>query len=126
MSAELTSAVRRVGPAPFGSGDLNAAYRTAAAVNGSAQWTIPGTGVSNSGNVLPGCWVTITNESLTATDLLRVSFWATSRSAHANVGASDIVIMPGATQEFECPPGVNSVKFGGPVTAIASHYRSSI
>lgn len=121
------AAVRRVGPAPFGSGKLNAAFRTAAAVNGSAQWTIPGTGFTASGNALSGCWVTITNISLTPTDLMVVSFWATNEGAHANaLTASDHVIMPGATQEFWCDPGINSVKFGGPVTAIASHYRSSI
>ena len=122
------AAVRRVGPAPASqSAALNRAVRTPAAVNGSAQWVIPGTGFTSNGNVLPGCWVTITNTSLTATDLLCVSFWSTREGAHPNVAtANDFVILPGATQEFWCDPGIDSVKFGGPVTAIASHYRSSI
>ena len=124
-------AVRRIGPFPASTPSThpyyyNRAFRTPAAVDGSAQWTVPGTGFSASGNVLPGCWVTIKNISLTTTDLLRVSFQNLSLAAHSNVdSAADIVILPGEKEEFWLDPGTSSVKFGGPVTAIASHWRSS-
>lgn len=130
MSGDL-QAVRRVGPAAAaalvnGLTPINAAARTPAAVNGSATWTIPAMGAQAPGN---GCYVTITNTGLLTTDLLVVAF---SRSLDPAAGrpnaatATDFTIMPGATGEFWCDQGVDTVKFGGPVTAIASHYRSSI
>jgi hypothetical protein len=40
--------------------------------------------------------------------------------------AEDFVILPGATQDFYCESGIDRAKFGGPVTAIASCYRSCL
>lgn len=124
-------AVRRIGPFPANTPNThpyynNRAFRTPAAVNGSASWTVPGTGFSATGNVLPGCWVTIKNIGTLTTDLLVVTFQNLSLAAHGNADtANDIVIMPGEKEEFWLDPGMSSVRFGGPVTAIASHWRSS-
>lgn len=130
MPFDDSQAVNRIGPAPAADADaINRAFRTPAAVNGSASWTIPGTGIAGAQmGVLPGCWVTITNIGVQNTDLMVVAFWSTStRGTMANVAtAADYVILPGATQDFWCPPGIDTVKFGGPVTAIASHFRSSL
>lgn len=122
-------AVRRVGPAPSGSTEINRAFRTAAAVDGSALWQIPSTGLmSGNGGCFPGCWVTVTNIGQLASDLMVVNFWSTVTGlAHANaLSATDFVVLPGQTQEFWCNSGINQMKIGGPVTAIASHYRSSL
>lgn len=117
-------AVNRVGPAANSLSTLiNRAFRTAAAVDGSASWTIPGTGPQ-----LPGCWVSITNIGTALTDLLVVAFGRSSVSGGTPNAASatDFIVLPGTTQEFWCDAGVDTVKFGGPVTAIASHYRSCL
>lgn len=119
-----SQAVRRVGPAPQAQvAKINRAFRTAAAVDGSASWTIPGTG-----NGKPGCWVTISNIGTATTDLLAVSFQSSGQDGgliNAS-SANDFVLPPGTTQDFWCDPGIDTVRHGGPVTAIASEYRSSL
>lgn len=123
-------AVNRVGPAAnsLGVAAINRAFRTPAAVDGSASWTIPGAGLATTGGMLPGCWVSISNIGTALTDLLVVAFGrsgVTGGTPNA-ISATDFVILPGTTQEFWCDAGVDTVKFGGPVTAIASHYRSCL
>lgn len=73
-----------------------------------------------------GCYVTITNTGLLTTDLLCVSFQRSTQTLVNAATAADFTIMPGATGEFWCDQGVDTVRFAGPVTAIASHYRSSL
>ena len=117
-------AVKRVGPAPASDAlKVNRAFRTPAAVAGSASWTIPGTG---SGSPGPGCWVTISNIGTALTDLLCVSFQRSTETLINTATATDFVMPPGTTQDWWCEQGVDTVRFGGPVTAIASHYRSSL
>lgn len=115
-------AIRRVGPARAGDvTKINRAFRTPAAVDGSASWTIPGAGPQ-----LPGCWVTITNVGAAATDVLTVAFQRSADTlANAN-SATDYQLPVGTTQDFWCDQGTDTVRFAGPVTAIASHYRSSL
>lgn len=116
-------AVRRVGPARAADATkINRAFRTPANAGGTANWTIPGTGPG-----LPGCWVTITNIGTNPTDLLAVNFQRTSEGTIQIADtATDFVIGPGTTQDFWCDPGVDTARFGGPATAIASHFRSSL
>lgn len=115
-------AVRRVGPARAGdTTKINRAFRTPAAVDGSASWTIPGTGVQN-----PGCWVTITNIGAAATDVLTISCQRSSEVLANTNPATDFLLPVGTTQDFWCDQGTDTIRFGGPVTAIASHYRSSL
>lgn len=122
-----TQAINRVAPAALDTlstnpSYINRAFRTPCAVDGSASWTIPGAGPG-----MPPCWVTITNISLTATDLMTVVFGRSSEGVLGNAEtAEDFVILPGSTQDFYCESGVDTAKFGGPVTAIASHYRSCL
>lgn len=119
--AEDLQAVRRVGPAPAAaSTKINRAFRTPAATDGSASWTIPGTGPQ-----FPGCWVTISNIGTAATDTLAVSFQRSSEGVANSNSAADFIIPPGTTQDWWCDQGVDTVRFAGPTTAIASHYRSS-
>jgi hypothetical protein len=115
-------AVRRVGPARAGDvTKINRAFRTPAAVDGSASWTIPGAGPQN-----PGCWVTITNVGAAATDVLAISFQRSSETLANTNSATDFQLPVGTSQDFWCDQGVDTIRFGGPVTAIASHYRSSL
>jgi hypothetical protein len=116
-------AIRRVGPARAAdTTKINRAFRTAAAVDGSAGWTIPGAGPQ-----LPGCWVTISNIGAAATDTLAVSFQRSSEGTPVNAAtAVDFVMPAGTTQDWWCEQGVDTVRFGGPVTAVVSHYRSSL
>lgn len=120
---EDLTAVRRVGPARAGDTTKpNRAFRTPAAVDGSAGWTIP-----SAGPQAPGCWITVTNIGVLATDLLVVTCQRSSEGAPVNAAtATDFVVVPGTTQDWWCDQGVDTVRFGGPVTAIASHYRSSL
>lgn len=121
--ADDSQAVRRVGPARAAdTTKVNRAFRTAAAVDGSASWTIPGMGTT----VPVGCWVTITNLGAAAADLLAVSFQRSSETLVNTATATDYTLPPGTTQDFWCDQGVDTVRFGGPTSAIASHYRSSL
>lgn len=121
-------AVQRLGPARAAdTAKINRAFRVPAAVDGSASWAIPGTGVNTNGGLFPGCWVTITNIGTATTDLLAVSFQRLHEGAAVNgSSANDFVITPGSTQDFWCDSGVDTVRLAGPVTAIASCYRSSL
>lgn len=120
--ADDAQAVRRIGPAPAADATkINRAFRTPANAGGTASWTIPGTGPQ-----FPGCWVTITNIGTATTDLLAVSFQRSSEVLVIAATATDFVIGPGQTQDWWCDQGVDTVRFGGPATAIASHYRSSL
>lgn len=120
--AEDLQAVRRVGPARAAdTTKVNRAFRTPAAVDGSASWTIPGTGPQ-----APGCWVTISNIGAAATDTIAVTFQRSSETLVNAVTGTDFVMPAGTTQDWWCDQGVDTVRFGGPVTAIASHYRSSL
>lgn len=115
-------AAKRVGPARAGDvTKINRAFRTPAAVNGSASWTIPGAGTEK-----PGCWVTITNVGAAATDVLAISFQRSSETLANTDSTTDYQLPVGTTQDFWCDQGVDTVRFGGPVTAIASHFRSSL
>lgn len=120
--ADDLQAVRRCGPARAAdTTKVNRAFRTPANAGGTASWTIPGTGPG-----FPGCWITITNLGTAATDLLTVNIQRTSEGALQIADtATDFVMPPGTTQDFWCESGVDTVRFGGPATAIASHYRSS-
>ena len=119
-----SQAVKRVGPAPASqTAKINRAFRTPAAVDGSASWTIPGAGPQK-----PGCWVTISNIGTAAADLLAISFQGTGQDGgliNAS-SANDFVLPPGTTQDFWCDPGIDTIRHAGPVTAIASEYRSSL
>jgi hypothetical protein len=115
-------AAKRVGPARAAdTTKINRAFRTPSAPAGSASWTIPGTGAA-----FPGCWVTITNIGTSPTDLMAVSFQRSSETLANGDSANDYVLAPGNTQDFWCDQGVDTVRFAGPATAIASHYRSSL
>lgn len=121
--ADDLQAVRRVGPARAAdTTKINRAFRTPANAGGTANWTIPGTGPQQ-----PGCWVTITNLGTGVADTLAVNF---QRSSEGTIQiadtATDFVMPPGSTQDWWCDSGVDTVRFGGPATAIASHYRSSL
>ena len=122
MGALDEQAVKRVGPAPFGSGKINAAFRNAPNPGGTVSWTIPGAGLQQ-----PGCWITITNIGTADTDILCFNVWSSNDGAHPNVNtAGDIAIPPGGTVDYWCETGIDRVKFGGPATAVASHHRSSL
>ena len=111
----------RVGPAPASSNAPNRAFRVPANIGGTAGWTIPGTGVN-----FPGCWITITNIGTAVTDLLAFSCQASAGGLVITDTAADYVIPPGGTVDYWVNSGVDTVRYGGPATAIASCHRSSI
>lgn len=116
-------AIQRVGPAPASSSLPNRAFRIPANVGGTANWTIPGMAVGQ-----PGCWITITNIGTAATDLLAFSCQASTQPGGIVIAdsANDFVIPPGATVDYWVNTGMDTVRFAGPATAIASCHRSSI
>lgn len=118
-------AIMRVGPAPAGSGAINANSDITPAVNGSAEWQIPGTGYSATGEPMQGCWITLTNYS-TANIRFCIGTSVPGNRAIANAVATDSVIVPGATQDWWCPPGIDRVRFNGAATPGVSAHRSSI
>lgn len=116
-------AIQRVAPAPASATSANnRAFRIPAAVDGSASWSVPGTGQGK-----PGCWVTITNIGTASTDILCFCAGSSSYATVPNCAtATDFAIPPGGTQDFFLQSGVDTIKFGGPVTAIASCARTSL
>lgn len=108
-------AIMRVAPAPFGSGDINAAQDTTVGTSSTVAVAIPQAGA--------GCWITITIVGAVATDVVRMAF------GDANVGAagtSDKAFFHGDTQDYWVRPGWTS--FRAIATSAACHiswHRSS-
>jgi hypothetical protein len=119
-------AIMRVGPAPTGSGALNANFDITPAVDGSAEWPIPGAGTNNQGGALPGCWITLTNYSAANIRFCTGVSVAGRKDSIANASATDSVLVPGATQDWWCGPGVDRVRFNGAATPGVSAHRSSV
>ena len=124
QSTAEAQAIRRVAPAPAAQTTAkNRAFRVPAAVDGSAEWEVPGTG-----HDIPGCWVTITNIGTTDTDVLCFCAYSSTQfpDGFDCATATDFALGPGATVDYWLDSGVDTIKFGGPVTAIASCHRSSL
>lgn len=111
-----SQAIMRVAPAPAGGNKINRNFDITPAVDGSAEWVVPGMGSQQM-----GCWVTLTNYSTA-----NIRFNSGDALTIVNAAATDSVLVPGATQDYWLQSGLDRLRFIGAATPGVSAHRSSV